>query len=235
MTDPHRSFAQWLYDGALDEPPRVGALHASVCTECRHLIGAFDALAQVDVAAIPPPAMSVTPRRDPVMSVAGVARWSAGLASVATLVAVVALAVDQRPPIATPLASPTQESGINEGVLGGEATPAATPSGSATPTNSATPVATPSPAPPIAVPPPVAPPPPTPIATPRPTVAATPIPSLIPTPSPTVAPTPLPTPEPTAVPTPVPDDCEDGIDNDGDELIDALDPGCVLTGDEASA
>jgi hypothetical protein len=33
----------------------------------------------------------------------------------------------------------------------------------------------------------------------------------------------------------VPDDCEDGVDNDGDSLIDVLDPGCLLDGNEASA
>jgi hypothetical protein len=33
----------------------------------------------------------------------------------------------------------------------------------------------------------------------------------------------------------MPDDCEDGVDNDGDSLIDVLDPGCLLDGNEVSA
>ncbi len=37
------------------------------------------------------------------------------------------------------------------------------------------------------------------------------------------------------VPTPVPDDCADGIDNDGDGLVDAADPGCTLGTYEAFA
>jgi hypothetical protein len=36
----------------------------------------------------------------------------------------------------------------------------------------------------------------------------------------------VPSPSPTPSPTPAPDDCADGIDNDGDSLIDAADPGC---------
>lgn len=237
MTDPHASFAEWLSHGARDDPPRVAALHASACPECQQLIEAFDALARIDVTALPLPAMPVTARRDRVIDMAGVVRYSAGLASAAALVAVVALALDQRPPFVTLQPSPTPETGISEGVLGGEAEPSDTPSASvaASPTPAATPSATQVGTIPTAVPPPIIVPPPTPIVTPRPTQAATPIPTAIPTPVPTQPPTPEPTPVPTPEPTPVPDDCADGIDNDGDELIDLLDPGCLLDGNEPSA
>jgi hypothetical protein len=71
----------------------------------------------------------------------------------------------------------------------------------------------------------------------------TPTPNPIPTPTPQITAeislppgvTPAP-PTPTPIPTPTPpDDCEDGVDNDGDLLIDELDPGCILDGNEASA
>jgi hypothetical protein len=67
--------------------------------------------------------------------------------------------------------------------------------------------------------------------TPRPPAAATPAPTARPTTAPTPIPA-TPTPVPTLAPTPIPDDCEDGLDNDGDSLIDTLDPGCALTGNE---
>lgn len=68
--------------------------------------------------------------------------------------------------------------------------------------------------------------------TPTPTPAT---PSPDPTAPPTVSPTPTPAPTPTPESTPQLDDCEDGIDNDGDDLIDESDPGCLLDGNEASA
>jgi hypothetical protein len=55
----------------------------------------------------------------------------------------------------------------------------------------------------------------------------TPEPTPPPTPQPTPEPTPPPTPEPTPEPNPS-GECVDGIDNDGDLLIDILDPGCLL-------
>lgn len=70
-------------------------------------------------------------------------------------------------------------------------------------------------------------PPPTPVQTVPPTATAPPTP-----PPPTQPPTPSPTLEPTPEPL---DDCEDGVDNDGDGLVDDLDPGCLLDGNEASA
>lgn len=97
----------------------------------------------------------------------------------------------------------------------------------------------------IAPPPPPATPAPTSPATPRPTAVVIPTATPAPTapstaaPTPTVAatPAPTPTPTPTASPSQEPpaDDCEDGIDNDSDLLVDALDPGCALDGNEASA
>ena len=72
---------------------------------------------------------------------------------------------------------------------------------------------------------------PTPPATSAPTPVATPVPTPVPTPDPT--PTPEPTPEATPEPTPAPTpQCSDGIDNDGDLLVDMLDPGCTSPGDD---
>lgn len=94
----------------------------------------------------------------------------------------------------------------------------------------------------IAPPPPAATPGPTAAVTPRPTFGGTPLPTTAPTtpptgtpmptaeptPVPTAEPTPQPTPDPTPMPTPTPEptpECSDGIDNDGDGLIDfGLDP-----------
>ena len=134
--------------------------------------------------------------------------------------------------------------------------PTPTPSQLATPTPTAQPIPTVAPTPTpepsvIATPEPtiaptpeptVAPTPePTPPPTPEPTVAPTPEPTPPPTPEPTVEPTPEPTPEPTVEPTPEPtlaptpeptaapvSECADGIDNDGDQLVDLADPGCAL-------
>lgn len=64
-----------------------------------------------------------------------------------------------------------------------------------------------------------------------------PPPTPVPTPQPTPNPTPQPTPQPTPVPTPDPTPppsfaCSDGIDNDGDGLIDfPNDPGCTSSSD----
>ena len=146
-------------------------------------------------------------------------------------------------------------SGSTNGDAEGSASPGPTPGGSPTatpgdpgaepsPGNTPDPGGEPTQAP---TPPPTAPPTPGPSApepTAEPTAEPTPGPSVPeptadPTPEPTTRPTrtPEPTSEPTPVPTPVPtptpqppavDECVDGIDNDGDLLIDALDPGCLL-------
>jgi len=148
-------------------------------------------------------------------------------------------------------------SGSTNGDVDGSASPDPTPGGSPTatpgdpgaepsPGNTPDPGGEPTPAP---TPPPSAPPTPGPSA-PEPTAEPTPEPSA---PEPTAEPTPEPsapeptaepTPEPTPVPTPAPtptstpqppavNECVDGIDNDGDLLIDALDPGCLLDDDES--
>lgn len=71
-------------------------------------------------------------------------------------------------------------------------------------------------------------------------VPATPTPTPIPptpTPAPTAVPPPTPAPTPELTPEPSPSvvvsNCLDGIDNDGDSLVDYEDPGCVLFGDES--
>lgn len=93
-------------------------------------------------------------------------------------------------------------------------------------------------------------PPPSASSSPRPTASAAAVsPTLEPTPAPTT--TPSPTPDPTPSPTPDPPDptpsptpdptpsppiasnCSDGVDNDGDLLIDGFDPGCIV-GDSES-
>jgi hypothetical protein len=53
-----------------------------------------------------------------------------------------------------------------------------------------------------------------------------------PTPAPPT-PTPIPTPEPTPVPTPVPAACANGVDDDGDLLVDDADPGCEGAADDS--
>jgi hypothetical protein len=168
------------------------------------------------------------------------------LASVAAGIVVVAVGawagVNALPPggigAGTRAETPDQE------VLGGviasmsaEPSPASQPAGSPTPQASSV-AASPSTESASATAAPQVPPPPTQpgILSPAPTarLTATPRPTRSPSPVPTVAPTPVPTPQPTPVPTPF-GDCQDGIDNDGDLLIDLLDPGCVLDGNEFSA
>ena len=57
MTDSHHLLEAWLVEGAVGDPPRELAVHASVCESCARRLGAFDALAGVDVGAAgsPPP------------------------------------------------------------------------------------------------------------------------------------------------------------------------------------
>jgi hypothetical protein len=56
VSDPHRAFGAWLADGAVGEPPRDAALHASVCSDCLGQLAALDALTAIDVgrASLPP-------------------------------------------------------------------------------------------------------------------------------------------------------------------------------------
>ena len=55
--DPHIQLEEWLVDGAVNDPPREMAFHASMCDECLSRLNAFDSLAAVDVGAAgsPPP------------------------------------------------------------------------------------------------------------------------------------------------------------------------------------
>ena len=49
--DPHHLLEAWLVEGADGDPPREVAVHAAVCASCARRLGAFDALALLDVAA----------------------------------------------------------------------------------------------------------------------------------------------------------------------------------------
>jgi hypothetical protein len=69
---------------------------------------------------------------------------------------------------------------------------------------------------------------PTPVPTPEPTPVPTPEPTPVPTVEITPSPSPIETPVPTASASAAVNECTDGIDNDGDGLIDLLDPGCLL-------
>jgi hypothetical protein len=62
MTDSHHLLEAWLVDGAVGDPPRELAVHASVCESCARRLGAFDSLATIDVdaAGSPPPLAAPT-------------------------------------------------------------------------------------------------------------------------------------------------------------------------------
>jgi hypothetical protein len=246
VIDPHRVFTDWVIGGSPEEPSRVAAVHASACAECQRLVEAFDELSRTAIDATPLPALDA--RRNPRLATMRIVRWSAAVIAGVILVATIAVALSGRVPPAG--AQPSPRPGVTEGVLGGAASPDTSPTATATataretaePSASASAVGTdpePTPTPPSIVtpqpPPVVATPRPTTIATAAPTASPTPVPTAQPTAVPTPAPTPVPTPVPTPSPSPVPDDCEDAVDNDGDLLIDALDPGCLLDGNEPSA
>ena len=115
--------------------------------------------------------------------------------------------------------------------------PAGTPT-PAPPPPTAAPTPAPVPPPPTAAPTPApVPPPPTAAPTPAPVPpppTAAPTPAPVP-PPPTAAPTPTATPPPEPTDSPVPA-CSDGIDNDGDLLVDwPLDLGCTAPGDPDEA
>ena len=83
MTDSHSQLEAWLVDGAMGDPPRETAVHATLCESCTARLGAFDALALIDVAAAgspPPQAATSRVRR-------GVAWARLGSAVVGTVVA----------------------------------------------------------------------------------------------------------------------------------------------------
>ena len=232
--DLHARFGAWMAGGALGEPPRDAALHASVCEDCLSLLAARDALAAIDTgrAALPPSRLGHRAAPRPIVRVA---RMGLATAGVVVLGAVLAFGASRL--IAGRGLSVARESAppIAGGVLGAVGAPSAsaasaspraptTPSAKPTPSASPTAALTPS----AGEPPPAAPPPPpfVSLAASASPVNPTPTPSRAPTPAPTRSPTPSPSPtaSPTPSPTPVPQ-CSDGIDNDGDRLIDyGLDP-----------
>ncbi|HUG94720.1 MAG TPA: hypothetical protein VMK30_01105 [Pleomorphomonadaceae bacterium] len=213
MTDSHAQLEAWLVDGAMSDPPREIAVHATLCESCTARLGAFDALAVIEVAAAgsPPPLAALTRLR------VGVAWARRGTAVGGTVLAgiLVILGLSQvvgsggRPPgepegtqlaglstasdHAGPASSQPELSSIDPGA---PETP--TPSVPAT----AQPGFTPGPLPPV--PPGATPLPPTPgpSATAAPTSAPTPTPTPTPEiPDPSASPSQM----PTATPTPTPE------------------------------
>lgn len=227
MNEAHQRFREWLTAGAEGDPARDVAVHASVCTECRRSIAALDLLAMVNPGMARMPA-EPTDRERGRLAMAG---RLVGATAVLFSAAILGVGVSQLIGVSHPNSPVAQASQSSEqNVLAATATPR--PSEGATPTaaqETLTPLGNPepSPQPPVAPPVPYVPPPPTPIPTAVPT--AIPLPSDTPLPTDTATPvpsdTPTPTPEPTA--TPALPQCSDGIDNDGDLLIDLADPGCA--------
>ncbi len=250
MSAIHDRFDAWLAADGAAELARDVALHASGCDRCLGRAAAIDGLLRLDVGVVAaPPVLDAT--RSTLIDTRPVAagRIGAWVVAIGVLTVVTLIGVANLGPARTGQTTvETSPTPINEGVLGGAAgpsttrTPSASDSPSATPTSAESapaasivvPIATaPATAAPTPEPTPV-PPTTAPSDTPQPTGTPAPTRSPSPTPSPTIPqpPTPTPTPEPT--PTPVPN-CEDGIDNDDDLLIDAADPGCTLANDEFAA
>jgi hypothetical protein len=223
MNEAHRRFHDWLSSGAEGDPPRDLAVHASVCDGCRQSIAAFDRLAGINPGLASMPAEPTGRERGALATAGRLFVATAVLLSAAVLgVGVSQLIGVERNGGAVARATPTPD----QNVLGGTAT--AQPSQGTTPSSAGetlTPLGTPNP---TARPRPGATavpwhPAPTPIPTavPTPSTSATGLPSSSPVPSDTETPTPTPT------ETPIPPQCSDGIDNDGDSLIDMADPGCA--------
>lgn len=241
MNEPHQRFHDWLTAGADGEPPRDAAVHASVCAACRQSIAALDLLAMVNTGLAAMPAEPTGREHGRLVMVGRLLGATAILFSAAMLGVGISQLVGVSPgrgPVAQ--ASPTPE----QSVLGETATPqptevAATPLGTAPETLTPLGTAAPTHAPPAATAIPWR-PPATPIPTAVPTAPPpTPIPSDPGTPIPSESPTPVPTATtvPTATPVPSLPQCSDGIDNDGDTLIDfPADLGCTdaLDNDEAA-
>ncbi|HEY6608911.1 MAG TPA: hypothetical protein VI277_06935 [Candidatus Limnocylindria bacterium] len=247
----HDSFTVWLAGGAVGELQRDVAIHASACPECLMAAAAFDALGRIDVGAAPEPPI-VAVEREPGLRVVRGSLWLAGLAivlAVATTGAMAANGVFEAIPAAGDLeaisSSPTAGATSGGAVLGDRGSPRPSGSDESDPGSSAS--VDPEPSDPAGSVGPVASawlaaPIPTFRGQPLPTIrpgaspsgaaaTSTPVPSPTPaatsppTPVPTAVPTPVPTPVPTA--TPVPPACSNGIDDDGDLLVDVgNDPGC---------
>jgi hypothetical protein len=252
--DLHARFGEWLLAGTAADPPRDVAVHASVCPGCGEAMAAFDALAAIDPgrATLPPSRIGATAARR-----SGPRGWrvAGAVAGVTLAVALTAVGLSQLATLGAPGAGAVDETPA-QGVLGGTGQPSPTgpaasgfeggvTSGSPTPGSSfsAAPTLVPQPSGPAATQPPATASPTatgTPGATlgPTPGSTPTPMPTAVPTPTPSPTPIPTPTPVPTPEPTPVPlAQCADGIDNDGDGLIDfgsdpENDPGCSSPEDD---
>jgi hypothetical protein len=226
MTDSHAQLEAWLVDGAMGDPPREIAVHATLCESCTARLGAFDALALIDVAAAGSPPPQATPSRVR----RGVAWARLGSAVMGTVVAgiILVFAASQLLGLATRTGGPnaTQLVAIASPSGGDESGPSRDPSSfgpdlaeTDAPGSSATPQpgVTPGPAPN-----------PPPGATPRPPQPTPP------PPPPSIGPTPPP-PTPAPTPTPVPE-CSDGLDNDSDGYVDfGGDPACDSASDNTEA
>ena len=250
----HDRFADWLSaraGGAAEDPPRDLALHAAGCERCLRTAAAVDTLGAIDVGAAALPPVRVDVMGDNHGRLLRLARFAVAGAALVLVAGSVAIGSSWLGSV-RPTDSADQRGTQGEGVLAGvpSATVSPRPTGTPGPSTSASgrpsssarasdlPTDDPA-APTFVIPQPTDQPPPPPPPTAAPTVA----PSVTPAPTRTAAPTPPPTPLPTPTPTPIPptptptltpDDCADGIDNDGDTLIDGLDPGC-LSGNEADA
>jgi hypothetical protein len=231
--DRHDRFSAWLQAGAAGDPPRDAAVHAAHCVRCRAAMAALDDLLLIDAGQAPlPPSRAAV--RGRVVPVAVPPRLAAAAAAVFVVVGATAwIGIGA---LAPGLIGGNAPASVDQDVLGGAGagasatlspslggvtseperpTPTVTRRASASqavaaPTPTTAQPAAPTPTPPRSSPDPTRRPTPTQEATPSPTPA-----SLPPTPSPT----------PFGA-------CDDGIDNDGDTLIDAFDPGCAVDGNE---
>ena len=246
--DLHERFDEWLVAGAEGDPPRDLAVHASSCGACLRSVAALDSIQAIEIGDAPlPPLRTFAGRPDRLQRVL---RHAAGAAAVVVLGTSVAIGAPALFRSADPVSSPAPTTG--EGVLAGlpseraasepatqtetpspteTSSPSASERASVAPEATSVPTRAPIPQPPATPRPTTAPP------TTNPTPTATPIvtPSPAPTASPSPEPTASPSPEPT--PSPVPAACSNGIDDDGDTLIDfALiggDPGCTSPDDDS--
>jgi hypothetical protein len=257
--DPHARFDEWLLAGARGEPARDLALHASLCAACTARISAVDLLTSVDPGRAPMPPLLAGGAHQPATALRRGGRFAAAFAGVTLAAALIGVAGWRLIELQGLAENVDANAGETPGqaVLGGtgESSQPASPEASVNAPSSAEPAATAGPTQtagasaqpasqpviqPGATPRPSTPRPSvsaSPSASPAPSASSTPAPAGSPTPTPSGSETPVPseTASPTPEPSPGPDDCADGIDNDGDLLIDALDPGCLLDGDEASA
>ena len=259
--DLHDRFDDWMAAGAEGDPPRDLAVHASSCDVCLRSAAAVDSLQAIDIgaASLPPRRMVAAADGDTAARRLRYALGAVAVVLLATSLAIGASGLMRPAELGSDPEARSPGEGVLAGVPSAPATsqPAsARPSASAS--DSPKPTASPSPRPPAAALATAAPiqvlphstPSPEPDATPPPT-AAPPTPSAAPTAtasasatatattsataSPSiVVPTPTPTPEPTPTPTPTPAPpaCSNGVDDDGDTLIDfPLDPGCTSPDD----